>query len=211
MILGGLIALTFNQVNGKVNYHSVSETIFLAKWLRRIQKQKLYPRTVAKEIDSFLNLYTLKGRSANLATSFHQIYKEFQLVNYIKKQYNESAKTRFELAMKELNKGGWHTSLPITHNPRTDKPYRPQNKREIFTTKWYWKNTFDAQGNLTKSFSIFIVSQPQQVIDCLYLHGFILVKGLSSKDDEGNNYFQFILFPDNKCNGEVAIPTKFLN
>jgi len=211
MILGGLISLTSAQDVGKVNYHPVSETIFLAKWLKRIKKQKRYPKTVAKEIDGFLELYTSEGRSAGLAALFHKMYTEFQLVNDTKKQYPQSAKTRFELAMNTLQENGWHTSLPINHDPITDKPYRPQHKREVFTTKWYWKNAFDEQGHLTKSLSIFVVSQPQQVIDDLHLHGFILVKGASSKDEEGNSYVQFILFPDNNCTGEAAIPTKFLS
>ena len=87
MILGGLIALTSDQEVGKVSYHPVSETLFLGKWLKRIKKQRRYPRSVSCEIDNFLYLYIQEGRNADLAVLFHQIYKEFQIVNDTKKQF----------------------------------------------------------------------------------------------------------------------------
>ena len=211
MILGGLIALTSDQEVGKVTSNPVSETLFLGKWLKRVKKQKSYPRALTNEIDNFLHLYAVEGRSAGLANLFHQIYKEFQIVKDTDQHFEHQAKTRFELAMTELGLLDWHISLPIEHNPKIDSPYRPTQEKEIFTTKWYWDNAFDQQENLTKKLSIFVVSTPQQVIDCLYQHGFILVRGATSKDHQGNNYFQLTLFPDNKCNGEAAIPTKFLN
>ncbi len=211
MILGGLIALTSDQEVGKVTSNPVSETLFLGKWLKRVKKQKSYPRVLTNEINNFLHLYAVEGRNADLATLFHQIYKEFQIVKDTEQHFEDNEKARFELAMGELSCLGWHISLPIEHTPEIDAPYRPIQNKEIFTTKWYWDNAFDSQQNLTKNLSIFVVSMPQQVIDCLYQHGFILVRGATSKDQEGNNYFQLTLFPENKCNGEAAIPTKFLN
>lgn len=211
MILGGLIALTSEQQIGKVNYRAVSENIFLGKWLKRAKKQRRYPRAISTEIDNFLQLYSIEGRSADLATLFYQIYREFQLLKDMSQSFELSPKQRLDDAMSELAKEGWLISLPIEHDRQKEEPYRPKNEKEIFTTKWYWDGAFDAKQELTKPVSVFVVSPPQDVIDCLYRQGFILVKGLTSRDEQGKYYYQYKIFPNNKCFGEAAIPTKYQN
>jgi len=209
MILGGLIALYSEQQIGKVVKKPVSETLFLGKWLKGVKKQRRYPKSLAIDIDNFLRLYAIEGRSADLSVLFKQIYNEFQLFKDTAKDFEFSAKHRFDHAVELLQKQDWHISLPITHDPYSDEPYRPTFKKELFTTKWYWQDAFDEQGNLTKAVSMFVVSNPQEVIDCLYVNGFILVKGLTSQDEQGNYYYQYKMFPDNKCFGEAAIPSRF--
>ncbi len=211
LILGGLIALTSEQHIGKVTYRSVSENIFLGKWLKRAKKQKRYPRSISTEIDNLIELYVIEGRSADLAALFYQIFSEFKMLKNMSLNFELSPKARFDSAMSELAKDGWHISLPITHDQQTGKPYRPKNEKEIFTTKWYWDDAFNAKKELTKLVSIFVVSIPQDVVDCLYQHGFILIKGLTSTDDDGKCYYQYKIFPNNKCLGDAAIPTKYQN
>ena len=210
MILGGLIALTSEQHIGKVTSRSASENIFLGKWLKRAKKQKRYPRSISTEIDNLIELYTIEGRSADLAALFYQIFSEFKMLKNMSQNFELSPKTRFDSAMSELAKDGWHISLPITHGQKTDEPYRPKNDKEIYTTKWHWDGAFNAKEELTKLVSIFVVSTPQCVVDCLYQHGFILIRGLTSIDD-GKCYYQFKIFPNNKCLGDAAIPTKYQN
>ncbi len=211
LILGGLIALTSEQKIGKVSYRSVSENIFLGKWLKRAKKQKRYPRSLSIDIDSMLDLYATKNISGDLAALFYHVFSEFQLFKNMSKIFELSPKKRFDKAMNELTKDDWHISLPIKHDRQTGKPYRPQNDKEIFTTNWYWDDAFGTKEDLTKQVSIFVVSPPQSVIDCLYRHGFILVKGLSSKDEQGKCFYQYMIFPENKYCGEVAMPTKYQN
>jgi len=211
LILGGLIALTSEQQIGKVTYRSVSENIFLGKWLKTAKKQKRYSRSISTEIDNLLKLYAIEGRSADLAALFYQIFSEFNMLKNMSQNFELSPKIRFDSAMSELAKDDWHISLPITHDRQTGEPYRPKNEKEIFTTKWYWDDAFNAQQELTKPVSIFVVSIPQDVVDCLYQHGFILIKGLTSIDDDGKCYFQYRIFPNNKCLGDAAIPTKYQN
>ena len=209
LILGGLIALTSEQQIGKVSYRSVSENIFLGKWLKKAKKQKRYPRSISIDIDSMLNLYATKNISGDLAALFYHVFSEFQLFKNMSKIFELKPKERFDKAMNELTKDDWHISLPIKHDRQTGKPYRPKNDKEIFTTSWYWDDAFDAQQELTKQVSIFVVSPPQDVIDCLYHHGFIVVKGLSSTDEQGKCFYQYKIFPQNKYYGEAAIPTKY--
>ena len=210
MILGGLIALTSEQHIGKVTSRSASENIFLGKWLKRAKKQKRYPRSISTEIDNLIELYTIEGRSADLAALFYQIFSEFKMLKNMSQNFELSPKTRFDSAMSELAKDGWHISLPITDGQKADEPYRPKNDKEIYTTKWHWDGAFNAKEELTKLVSIFVVSTPQCVVDCLYQHGFILIRGLTSIDD-GKCYYQFKIFPNNKCLGDAAIPTKYQN
>jgi hypothetical protein len=209
LILGGLIALTSDQYIGKVTYRSVSENIFLGKWLKKAKKQKRYPRSVATEIDSLIELYSIEGRNADLAALFYQMFSEFKMLKHMSQNDELSPKTRFDNAMSELAKDGWHISLPIIRVQNISDPYRPKHDKEIFTTKWHWDGAFNAKKELTKLVSIFIVSPPQDVVDCLYLHGFILIKGSTSIDDDGKYYYQYKIFPNNKCIGDAAIPTKY--
>jgi len=211
LILGGLIALTSEQQIGKVTYRTVSENRFLGKWLKRAKKQKCYPKSISIDIDNLLDLYATKNISGDLSALFYHVFSEFQLLKNISKNFELSPKIRFDKAMNELTKDNWHISLPITHDRQTGKPYRPTNDKEIFTTNWYWDDAFDDQQALTKQVSIFVVSPPQNVIDCLYHYGFVLVKGLTSVDEQGKCFYQFKIFPENKYIGEAAIPTKYQN
>ena len=211
LILGGLIALTSEQHIGKVTYRSVSENIFLGKWLKKAKQQKRYPKSIANEIDTLIELYAIEGRSANLAALFNQIFSEFNMLKNMSQNFDLSPKTRFDNAMSELAQNDWHISLPITHDPQTAKPYRAKNEKEIFTTKWYWDDAFNIKKELIKEVSIFVVSMPQDVVNCLYQHGFILIKGSTSIDDDGKFYYQYKIFPNNKCIGDAAIPTKYQN
>ena len=211
LILGGLIALTSEQNIGKVTYRSVSENIFLGKWLKKAKLQKRYPKSIATEIDTLIELYVIEGRSADLAALFNQIFSEFKMLKNMSQNFDLSPKARFDNAMSELSQDDWHISLPITLYPQAGKPYRPKNEKEIFTTKWYWDDAFNTKKELIKEVSIFVVSMPQDVIDCLYLHGFILIRGLTSRDENGKYYYQYKIFPNNKCIGNAAIPTTYQN
>lgn len=204
LVLGGLIALEFE----KQKKITLNETIILGKWLKRAKKQKIYPKSLTEEIDYFIDLYYLKGRNANLSYAFNKIYRELKLVQDIPVTDKQPDKVRFDAAMEALSVNDWSITLPIAHDPSTGSPYRPENKKEIFTTKWYWDNAFDKQNNLAKELSIFVISTPQKVINCFYQFGFILIKGVVSSDKEGNDYSQFILFPANEYNGDIAFPTE---
>ncbi len=209
LILGGLIATSSEQQVGKLANKAASENIFLGKWLKRAKKQRCYPKSVSDDIDNLLYLYSIEGRTVNLASLFRKIFRECQLLKVLSQQFKQPEKQRFDSAMSHLAKGDWFISLPINHSKESDAPYRPTRKKEIYTTKWYWDGTFNEQNKLTKSFSIFVVSAPQEVIDCFYEHGFGLVQGLISRDNEGNDYYQYRIFPNNNCDGELVIPSKF--
>lgn len=211
LILGGLIATSSEQQVGKLACKAASENVFLGKWLKRAKKQRCYPKSVSGDIDNLLHLYSIEGRTGSLASLFRRILLEYQLLNELSKRFAQSEKQRFDSAMSHLAKDDWFISLPIKHSKEAEAPYTPSRKKEIFTTKWYWDGVFNEQNNLTKSFSIFVVSAPQEVIDCFYEHGFGLVQGLTSHDNEGNDYYQYQIFPNNNCYGEVAIPSKFQN
>lgn len=209
MILGGLIALSSEQNVGKLSSKTSSENTFLGKWLKRAKKQRRYPKSVSTDIDNFLDVYFKQGHTGDLSLLFKNTFCEFQTLKRVPKIKEETDKQRFDYAMKSLIKAGWHVSLPIDHSKDSDAPYRPIKSKEIFTTKWYWQGAFNEESKLVKPFSIFVVSDPQMVIDCFYEHGFILVVGLSSHDNEGNDYYQYQIFPKNNCYGKLAIPNKF--
>lgn len=211
MVLGGLIALSSEQQAGKLARKVASENVFLGKWLKRAERQRRYPKSVSGDIDNLLHLYTTEGLTGDLASRFRKIFREFQLLKGMSQQFSQTEKQRFDSAMSILAQNDWFISLPIKHSKDADAPYRPTRKKELFTTQWYWDGAFDKQNKLTKPFSIFVVSIPQEVIDCLYEHGFFLGQGLSSQDDDGNDYYQYQLFPNNNFYGNIAIPSKFQN
>ncbi len=182
--------------------------MFLGKWLKRVKKQKLYPKRLATEINNLLNLYAYKGRNANLSSIFIRLFKEFKIIKKVSSKNKTPEKTRFDTAMNILAENDWHISLPIKQDHSKNKEYRATNAKELFTSEFYWKGAFDDRGKLSKEMSIFVVSPPQDVIDCFYSQGFILIKGLSCPDILGEYYYQYILFPENKCTGEVAMPTE---
>jgi hypothetical protein len=70
-----------------------------------------------------------------------------------------------------------------------------------------WDDVFDDKNKLIKPLSISVVSTPQEAIDSLYLHGFILAKD-AIKNIKGS-YHNYKIFPDNKYQGEAAIPSKY--
>ena len=78
MILGGLIALKSAQQAGICQNSLTSETIFLGKWLKRVKKQKCYPKTVANEIEKLLAQYAKKGQYTELSLTFDKLYLSFQ-------------------------------------------------------------------------------------------------------------------------------------
>jgi hypothetical protein len=209
MVLGGLIALSSDQEIGKLGRKVASENVFLGKWLKRVKKQRCYPKSIASDIDSFLRIYFIEGRTGNLASLFKQIYNEFQLLKYIPNTFSQTERKRFDNAISSLARDGWFISIPIKQNIDINTPYRATHKKEIFTSKSYWDGAFNETNKIIKPFSIFVVSDPQEVIDCMYEHGFVLIRGMSSNDDEGNCYYQYQILPNNNCHGSIAIPSQF--
>ncbi len=190
MALGGLIALFSEQKVGKLGRKVSSQNVFLGKWLKRVKKQRCYPKSLSADIDSLLYIYLVEGRSGNLALLFKQILYEYQLIKNMPTQFTHTDQERFDSVMRFLTKKEWFISLPIKQGNDAKKPYRPIAKKEIYTTLWYWNGAFNEHHKLVKSFSIFVFyASPefayaqQEVIDCLYEQGFILVQGLSSHDN----------------------------
>lgn len=208
MILGGLIALKSEQQIGTVSRSPGSETLFLGKWLKRAKKQRLYPKSVAENIDNFLALYTAKGRSADLTSSFYQIYNEYRTVRINADEFKNSAKQRFDTAMDILKGKDWSIFLPLEHDETANGPYQSSKDKELFVMKKDWDNVFNDEGELVEQLSFSVVSTSQDVIDTLYLHGFILVKDTSKKSIKGNDH-HFLIFPDNKYIGTAAIPSQY--
>jgi hypothetical protein len=208
MILGGLIALKSEQQVGAVNRSPGSETLFLGKWLKRAKKQRHYPKAISEDIDNFLMLYTKKGRNADLTSSFYQIYNEYQTIKINAEEFKDAPKQRFDSAMKVLKEKNWSISLPVNLDDTADGSYQSSNDKELFTMKDDWESAFDDQNELVNPLSISVVSTPQEAIDSLYSHGFILAKDTSKKHIKGS-YYHYKLFPDNKYQGAAAIPSKY--
>jgi len=208
MILGGLIALKSEQQIGTVSRSPGSETLFLGKWLKRAKKQRHYPKSVSENIDNFLALYTAKGRSADLTSSFYQIYNEYRTVKINADDFKSNAKQRFDTAMDILKKKDWSISLPLDHDETANGPYQSNKDKELFVMKKDWDIVFNDEDELVEPLSLSVVSAPQDVIDSLYLHGFILAKDTSKKSTK-DTYHHFMIFPDNKYTGTAEIPSQY--
>jgi hypothetical protein len=210
MVLSGLIALRLAQLSGNVSESSGNETIFLGKWLKRIQKQRLFPRTIAVEITDFITLYTKKGRAADIASSFNEIYYEFKVCKLRLKAFDSSEKSRFEDAVNILKKQSWLVTLPLIHDYVVDGPYHPNGQKEMFVTEIDWQDIFTEDGYLTKALSLYIASNPQNIIDAFYSLGFILAR-VKSSSDKKISYHQFKIFPNNDYQGPAAIPSQIIH
>ena len=203
MILGGLIALKSEQSVGSVSYSPGSESIFLGKWLKLAKKQRRFPKTIATEIDNFLIGYAKKGRNANLSNTFSKICTEYQICKIRLQEFDKSPKHRFNAAMEILTNQEWVVSLPVDHDFEAKGVYKPAASKELFMTKWDWLEMFDEDDNIGKPVSLFVAACPQEVIDCLYDYGFILVT-----IDKGIHH-HFKIYANNIYKGEVNIPSKF--
>lgn len=208
MILGGLIALKSEQQIGTVSRSPGSETLFLGKWLKRAKKQRHYPKSVSENIDNFLALYTTKGRNADLTSSFYQIYNEYRTLKINTDDFKNSAKQRFNTATDVLKEKNWSISLPLSHDETLDGPYQSDKEKELFVIKTDWDDVFNDQGELIKPLTLSVVSTPQEAIDSLYSQGFILAKDASTTNIKGS-YHHYKLFPENKYNGAIAIPSQY--
>ena len=206
MILSGLIALHIAQKEGLISFSSGAESIFLGKWLKIAKKQRLFPKSISSEIDNLLLTYAKKGRSANLGHTFSQISTEYQVCKVKLEAFETSPKERFMEAMEMLTSQEWFASLPVDHDFDSHGPYKPTNVKEVFMKESDWLSMFDTDGNISTTVSLFVASDPQQVIDCLHAHGFILITVAQDKDI----HHHYKIFPGNQYKGEVAIPTKFM-
>ncbi|WOH35774.1 DUF2913 family protein [Thalassotalea fonticola] len=211
LVLTGLISLKFEQQFAKVSKLAAGETIYLGKWLKRAKKKKLFSKLLAGDIDNFLNLYAVKGRNAGLASVFNEIYVDYRTAKYVPRDHMLTPKSRFDNAMQTLSADGWSLKLPITEDFSRENPYRATSPKEIFTSDLLWNGAFNEAQELTKPLSIFMVSNPQEVIDCLYLNGFLLIKGISFYDQQRTSYNEYTLFPNNRCSGDIAKPSKMFN
>lgn len=209
LILGGLIALSSEQAIGNVSMAFSSESIFLGKWLKKVKKQKRYPKSISIEIDTFLELYSQHGQNSALGKLFNEKHKEIQIRNNLSCVFTGNVKFHFDKVINILKNEGWFISLPLDHDHKLFGPYRPSQKKELFTTAWHWDGAFHESGCFIKPFSFFIFGCPQEVIDSFYLNGLILIEGVTTEDENGNKYHQLKVFPNNEGIGKVAIPTEF--
>ena len=207
LILIGLIALKSEQNVGAVGYTSSSESIFLGKWLKLAKKQRRFPKSISTEIDNFLITHVKKGRSANLGKTFSQICTEYQICKIKLQSFENTPKNRFEAAVEMLVSQDWTVNLPVKHDFDNDGAYKPTKTKEIFMTEWDWSAMFDQDDSISVPVSIFVASDPQQVIDCLYAHGIILI----TIDQDKGTHTHFKIFPDNNYKGQVAVPTQFVD
>jgi hypothetical protein len=207
MVLSGLIALNFEQIIGNLARTGGSKTIFLGKWLKLAKKQRRFPKTIAEEIDNLLSGYVKKGTSSDLIGTFTEIFDEFQVCKIKLKEFDNSPKKRFDSVMSLLSKHQWMITLPLIHNYQLDGLYQPIHEKELFATENDWQGTFDKNDQLNKPLRLYVVSNPQEVVDCFYAHGFILAKVKSINDDKGN-FHQLKLFPNNDYSGKAAIPSQ---
>ncbi len=207
LILVGLIALKSEQNAGAVGYSSSSESVFLGKWLKLAKKQRRFPKSISNEIDNFLITYAKKGISANLGKTFSQINTEYQICNIKLQSFKNSPKKRFDAAIEMLVSQEWTVHLPVKHDFDNDGAYKPTKTKEIFMTEWDWSAMFDQDDSISTAVSLFVASDPQQVIDCLYAHGFILI----TIDQDKGTHTHFKIFPDNDYKGQVAVPTQFVD
>lgn len=206
-ILNALIALELEANEKSFVSSSSKKSLFLGAWLKKAKKQRRYPKSLAQEVENLINIYLLKGQRAKLSELLSEMIYEYRLLLNIKVNSELTAKFRFDSAMQALSIQGWKISLPITQDIDEQIPYRSSHSKEIFTSKRYWEGAFDKEHALCKEISIFVVSSPQLVIDYLYDYGFILIKGIKGCDHQGKFYYQYTIFPNNKCTGKPAIPT----
>jgi len=207
MVMSGLLALHSAQLAGSVSRTTGSETIFLGKWLKLAKKQKRFPKIIAGEIDNLLKVYSIKGKSSNLIATFNEIFEEFQVCKIKQKEFPNSPKSRFDSSMDLLKKQEWFITLPLVHDFNNKGPYQPIQEKEVFVTDSDWQDSFDENDQLNKALSIYVVSKPQEVIDCFYAHGFILAKVKSGKKPQEKHH-QFKVFPNNEYTGSAAIPSQ---
>ncbi|HGP2366866.1 TPA: DUF2913 family protein [Salmonella enterica] len=96
-----LVALNIARIDHKI-HSSFSEHIFILNWLAVAKKRKLFPKSVAQDIDWLLIQGRNKGANANLKFKI-----EYLRSVCCKKPASQSVFFRFTRVFEKLNSMGW--------------------------------------------------------------------------------------------------------
>lgn len=204
-ITAGLLALELDINAGSVGSGSTSKAIFLGKWLKLAKKQRRFNRSVNTDIDLLLECYSKKGRDAKLAEKFQQVYDETRIARTRFNEHSRSESERFMACATILSKHGWLCSIPLSHDICKLGPYKPVQEKELFISLFDFADKFDENGMLLDEISFFVVSEPTQVINVFWQHGFVLVLVAKSKDPT-QHYYHYRIFSKNIYDGAIEIP-----
>jgi hypothetical protein len=204
-LTAGLIALQLDINAGSTGAASTSKSIFLGKWLKLAKKQRRFSRSVSTDIDLLLEYYSQKGRNAKLAEKFQQVYDETRIARTRFNEHYRPENERFMACATILSKQGWLCSIPLLHDICKLGPYTPAQEKELFISSFDFADKFDENGMLFDEISFFVVSEPTQVVNVFWQHGFVLALVAKSKDPK-QHYYHYRIFSKNIYDGAIEIP-----
>lgn len=110
-----------------------AENIFLVRWLIQAQKQKRFPKSIAKDIDFFIKAGQKKNRHVSLRHILEELWNE----------ENPHTLMRLTRAVASLKSSGWENAT-LTRDEWYAEEQRPENSGPAF---------FVSKSELTESFS----------------------------------------------------------
>ncbi|MEB2704044.1 DUF2913 family protein [Citrobacter koseri] len=112
---------------------SQAENIFLVRWLIQAQKQKRFPKSVAKDIEFFIKTGQKKNKHVSLRRILEKLWNE----------ENPHTLMRLTQAVESLISSGWENAT-LTRNEWDARELQPENSGSAF---------FVSKSALTESFS----------------------------------------------------------
>ncbi|HDG8094051.1 TPA: DUF2913 family protein [Klebsiella oxytoca] len=160
------VALRLAQQEGQAQSSLTAHT-FLLRWLAGAQKQRRFPRSVAKDIDSLLRLGRQKGPAADLP----------QRLQYLWNSCTEPVSQQSELfrlthAIEHLKSQGWVNAVVA------DEEWQPQTLFDEYAVsaaflvrKSELGCKFEVSGRLAGEVEFMVVGDSRMVVDALSARG----------------------------------------
>ena len=187
--------------------------LLMGKWLTRVQKQKLFKRDLAENINLMIRLHKSKGGSSSLADMFESHYLENKTTDLYHNQYDTTELYRIKLSLNALNMNSWVTAFPLDIDPEVHGPYLPVAKKELFSLSIDWEKSINEDGTMSKPLRAYSTEVLQEVVDAFYDNGFYIVVTNKSMSDERFEppkwNYSFDIFPNDEPTSGIEIPSRF--
>jgi hypothetical protein len=199
-----LLALELAKIEGHCQ-SSPAEHKFLMAWLQQSIKQKRFPKPVTREAQLLQKLGRSRGQLAQLKKRLTQIFNDYSVAKAKINCAEGSYLRRMFDACALLGTDGWKCKVGLERDWGKEGAVDFEEKT-LFCIKEHLEEGFDDDGVLLMPASLFVVGDPQLMIDRFY------EKGLQLYSRQRNVYAgkrqeHFEIWPNNKLPGAAANPS----
>lgn len=201
--------LSVYALNNRSNPRSAN--LALGNWAIKAQKQKLFCKGLAENIDLIVKLHKARKGNSGLLKMFEQHYLENKTTAICFKTFSGREEERIKAAIKSLKINNWVTNFPVKHDPVVNGRYEPIAEKEAFVLEEDWQSSINSNGTMAKPLRVYSTEVLQELVDAFYSYGFYIV--LVNKDQSDDRtmklkwYYSFDIYPHDEPKSGVEIPS----